>query len=397
MQAETLAITAIKARENTRHRARGLFEKVPGSAIWWIRYADSTGRIRREKAGTKSAALTLYRKRKTEALQRKKLPESLRAPMVSFAEIARDALQYSRVTKVPAAYRADVWHTETLLRWFRERTASEITPQEIERRLSELADEGRKPATVNRYRALLSLVYSLANRNGKVSVNPARLVRLRKENNARVRFLDDQEETNLRAKIREAFPNREPEFDLALHTGMRLSEQYRLAWGDVDLKRGMLTIPRSKHGEKRFIPLNSAARRALEIFGRSANASGLVCSPLAGPERRWFAEVVKLAGLANFHWHDLRHTFASRLVMAGVDLRTVQELMGHKAIAMTVRYSHLAPAHQREAVERLVRAASQSPQPTEADTHSQAPTDTKTSTSQIPPTAVEEGNRLQVQ
>jgi len=159
----------------------------------------------------------------------------------------------------------------------------------------------------------------------------------------------------------------------------------------------MVTIPRSKHGEKRFIAVNSAARCALEILGLSPNGSGLVCSPLAGPERRWFAEVVKQAGLANFHWHDLRHTFASRLVMAGVDLRTVQELMGHKAIAMTVRYSHLAPAHQREAVERLVRAASQSPQPTEADTHSQAPTDTKTSTSQIPPTAVEEGNRLQVQ
>ena len=140
--------------------------------------------------------------------------------------------------------------------------------------------------TVNRYRTLLSLVYSLANRNGKVSVNPARLVRLRKENNARVRFLDDQEETNLRAKIREAFPNREPEFDLALHTGMRLSEQYRLAWGTVDLKRGMLTIPRSKHGEKRFITLNSAAQRALKILGHSPDGSGLVCSPLAGPERR---------------------------------------------------------------------------------------------------------------
>ena len=83
--------------------------------------------------------------------------------------------------------------------------------------------------------------------------------------------------------------------------------------------------------------------------------------------------------------------------MAGVDLRTVQELMGHKTIGMPVRYSRLAPAHQREAVERLVRAASQAPEPSKTDAPSESPTDTKTSTGQIPPTAVEEGNRLQVQ
>jgi integrase len=63
--------------------------------------------------------------------------------------------------------------------------------------------------------------------------------------------------------------------------------------------------------------------------------------------------VLSDAGTANFRWHDLRHTFASRLVMAGVDIRTVQELMGHKTIQATLRYAHLAPQHQLEAVQRL--------------------------------------------
>lgn len=76
-------------------RQRGVYEKFPGSGTWWIRYADTMGRLRREKAGTKSAALSLYRKRKTEALQGKKLPESLRTPAVRFAELAHDALVYS--------------------------------------------------------------------------------------------------------------------------------------------------------------------------------------------------------------------------------------------------------------------------------------------------------------
>ncbi len=79
---------------------------------------------------------------------------------------------------------------------------------------------------------------------------------------------------------------------------------------------------------------------------------------------------MRLAGIENFHWHDLRHSFASRLVMAGVDLRTVQELLGHKTIAMTVRYSHLAPTHLQEAVERLTAK----PTDTTTDTRQSAAT-----------------------
>jgi len=79
-------------------KQRGIFEKHPGSGVYWIRYADRTGRIRREKAGTKSAAITLYRKRQTEVLEGRKLPKNLRLANVSFEEVARDALEYSRTT-----------------------------------------------------------------------------------------------------------------------------------------------------------------------------------------------------------------------------------------------------------------------------------------------------------
>ena len=88
---------------------------------------------------------------------------------------------------------------------------------------------------------------------------------------------------------------------------------------------------------------------------------------------------MKAAGLKDFTWHCLRHTFASRLVMAGVDLRTVQELMGHKTIQMTVRYAHLAPKHQLAAVQRLC----------DTGTKQKAPNDTKTDTGSLAPTASE--------
>lgn len=369
MEIETQVVTTAKTVDKRRSkRQRGVYQRKPGE--WWVRYADATGRIRREKAGTWAAACDLYSKRKTQVLEGRKLPEKLRRSRVSFAELAKDALEHSKAHKVHEAYRIDRWHMETLLIWFRERVAEEITPQEIERKLNELAEAGRKPATVNRYRTLVSLVYSLAVRNSKLSANPVRQVKRRKENNERVRFLDAEEEDKLRQRIREHCPEHEAEFDLALHTGMRRGEQYRLRWQDVDLKRNILTISRSKHGEARRIQINSAARDALLKLRGRGDGVGYVCPGSEGPRTRdwrgWFEEVVEKAGIPDFRWHDLRHTFASRLVMAGVPLRAVQVLMGHKCIETTLRYSHLGETELYEAVERLTAN----------------PTDTRTSTEQ---------------
>ena len=326
-------------------RMRGVYEKDTG--IWWIHWYDAQGRRHREKAGTKSAAIDLYRKRKTEVLERRKLPEKLRRAPVLFREIARDALEYSRLHK--RSYYHDRLRMVYLLEWFGDQPAEFITPQEIEQRF---AAQEWAPATVNRYRALLSLSYRQAIRNGKVRENPARLVQHRLEDNARLRFLDEKEEVGFRAMLRELCPEREPELDLALYTGMRRGEQYGLHWIDVDWERRLLTILRSKNGAIRHLPLNATALRALlELHSRNGH-SDFVCSGAKSP-RHWFEPTVKAAGLDDFTWHCLRHTFASRLVMAGVDIRTVAELLGHKTLAMTMRYAHLAPDHQRAAVEKL--------------------------------------------
>ncbi len=347
-------------------KLRGVFEREVDSGIWWICYFDHIGRRHREKAGTKSAAILLYRKRKQQALEGKKLPEKLRSPSVSFAQLAKDALAYSKAHKL--SYKDDLIRMEPLLSWFRGRAADSITAQDIEEHLSKAAeDRAWAPATINRYRALLSLVYSLGVRNQKIKDNPARLVRHRTENNAKVRFLAPEEEVRIRAVIQATCPEHLAEFEIALNTGLRLSELYKLTCENVDLSRRILTVPRSKNGETRYVPLNTPALNAFERLRKRRRRSGAVFlnwrrDRLTGP-RHWLEPTLEKAKVRKFTWHCLRHTFASRLVMNGENLRTVQDLLGHKQISMTVRYSHLAPQHQLDAVERL---AATSPVPAPA-------------------------------
>jgi integrase len=342
---------------------RGIFERPKGSGVWWINYfAD--GRRHREKIGTQLLAIEAYARRKGEILAGTFSPSNIGCPFPRFEHLVADALVYSKQHHAQTTRRNVESRLLDLTDWFRGRIAKSITPKEIDDRLAALTAAGRMPATVNRYRSLLSLIFSLAVKNGKLTANPLRHVPRLHENNERVRFLEDNEEHALRGKIRELCPGRESEFDLALHTGMRQAELYSLRWEGVDLKRRVITILRSKNNRKRHIPINRDAAAAFEALDARRDSYGYVV-PLSrkrawikGTERiryfpRWFGDVVAAAKLDDFTFHDLRHTFASRLVMAGVDIRTVQELMGHRSYTMTLRYAHLADAHLRSAIEKI--------------------------------------------
>ncbi len=328
-------------------KSRGIFEKVPGSGKFWIRFADATGRIRREKVGTFEQAETRLKLRKEEA-KLGALPRlAWRRRPVLFRKIAEDALAYADQHKRSA--KNDRYRMKKLLEWFGDRPADTITPQEIETRLR---SQPWMPATWNRVRALLSMVYRVAIRSGKVSQNPVRLVSTKAAHNERVRFLSVEEEKKLRTVILERFPERLPEFELALHTGMRLSEQYGARWADVDFERRIFTVPLDKGGKTSHVPLNVAALRALAELHRQHGSREFVCGGSGNP-RWWFEEAVKDAGILDFSWHCLRHTFASRLVMSGADLRTVAELLRDRTLAMVMRYAHLAPDYKLDAVERM--------------------------------------------
>ncbi|MGK5089788.1 site-specific integrase [Bdellovibrionota bacterium FG-2] len=153
-----------------------------------------------------------------------------------------------------------------------------------------------------------------------------------------------------------------PMVEVSLNTGLRRGELFRVRWSDInwDLSNPVLTVRGSitKNGRTKTMPLNA---RAVEVLRSWANGSlqrdGLIFpgkngKPFDTLKTAW-NKIIEDAKLVDFRWHDLRHTFASRLVLAGVDLNTVRDLLGHKDIKMTLRYAHLSPKKLAEAVAKL--------------------------------------------
>ena len=342
---------------------RGVYEKVPGSDIWWCRYTDAKGKLHREKVGRRSDAITLYSKRKTEALQRRKLPEIFRAKGVTFATLCKDALEHcAAVNTEDSTYELQL-KVDVLKSEFGELRAEQITKQDIVRWLTtEATKRNWKPGTRNRWQAALSMIFRVGVDNDKITGNPASRIKRKVEDNARVRYLTDEEEKTLRGAVTD--PRQMAALEISLHTGMRQSEQFGLSWSQVDLERRQLALTRTKNGKTRHIPMNAVAVAAFKSLQTKGQTNGSPVFPGRAGEagkgaRGWFEDAVTRAGLTDYTWHCNRHTFASRLVMRGVDLRTVGELLGHSSFAMTMRYAHLAPEHKASAVDRLL-----APQPT---------------------------------
>jgi integrase len=153
----------------------------------------------------------------------------------------------------------------------------------------------------------------------------------------------------------------------ALHTGFRASELRSLTWDDVDFRRRVISVRAgyAKNGEARSVPMNQLLTDILKSV-KLANYQGdrVFCNREGTPYRSFrsaFERAVRKAEVKDLTFHDLRHTFASRLVMAGVDLPTVKELLGHRDISMTMRYTHLSSDHKQTAMGKLEQFAAQVP------------------------------------
>jgi integrase len=265
-----------------------------------------------------------------------------------------------------------------------------LSELKIERWKADRLKAGLSPSTVKRDLNALKAGLNRAVKWGYASQNPAQGVKIRVEQDDRVRYLTSDERKRLLKALeardtekatqrlsgnvfrlrrgKKPLPEIErfadyltPLVQLVMHTGLRRSEALSLRWEEVDLgntPKVTVRASQAKSGKTRHIPLNSVAKEILEAWKGQGDGADLVFpNPVTGAQmeklKTSWPNLMKKAEIKNFRFHDLRHDFASRLVMSGVDLYRVKELLGHGSIEITQRYAHLAPHTLAEAVEVL--------------------------------------------
>lgn len=243
-------------------------------------------------------------------------------------------------------------------RWGRVRL-TDIRQQDIAAWLAELRKEGLAPATVEKTRVIMSKSFNLGAQweIPGADRNPVKAVPRQKFSNARQTYVDSDQAARL---LCEAAKSRNLQLRsiiaLLLLTGMRVSELLSSRWGDVDIDRRTLFVPISKNGRSRTIPLSQAAIDVLTDMKRPAGGVFMFPNPrdpkkhLTTIKHGWQA-VREAAGLPTLRIHDLRHSFASAAVSAGIDLYHVGKIMGHQNVSSTARYSHIANSALMAAVE----------------------------------------------
>ncbi len=318
---------------------------------WYIDYYAGYKR-RREKIGpSKRQAETVLKKRMVQVAENRFL-EVERCEKIKFERMTGLYLEnYSKPNKKSS--RRDVTSINNLKPFFAGKYLHEITPLDMEK-YKRKRQRQVSNATVNREVACLKHIFTKAIEWGMVQKNPGKKVKLLRERNTRLRYLDEKEIGRLYDAGAEHL---KPIVIVALNTGMRKEEILSLKWKDVDYRIRTISILDTKNGESREIPMNDIVHRTL-LAVRKADSPWVFCKKSGeryGNVRKAFEGARKRAGIVDFRFHDLRHTFASHLVMAGVDLRTVQELLGHKSFEMTLRYAHLSPEHKKAALDILCK------------------------------------------
>lgn len=273
-------------------------------------------------------------------------------------------------TRLPQRRASTRKSTGILLAWWKDMlgafTLDQLTPARIAAARDAMAALGRTPATRNRYVAALSAVFRVALREWMwAHANPcARISRLQ-EPPGRVRFLTEDEVPRLLKACYDSGSRRlYPSVLLSLAVGLRLGELMALRWEDVDLvNRTVIVRESEKTGQPRSLPIPEDVVHALKAYRNRGPIVSLTGRVFEGgrPGAKWpgfrgaFDRACRQAGIADFRWHDLRHSCGSYLAMAGVPIRTIAEILGHRNIQMTQRYTHFNQQHLRDAIDDLTR------------------------------------------
>lgn len=331
---------------------RGLYKR---GNVWWLRYAGLDGKTRYESSRTDKQrdALTLLHKRKAD-IKDGKPPELKKIANHTFYELSAEYIKWAERQR---CYQSKCGFIIQLKATFGNLPLRQFSTMLIEQYQTERTQRGNKPATINRHIATLKHMFTKAvdwNMVEEDTLKRIRKVKLLEENNRRLRYLSKEECMSL---VNACADHLKPIVITALNTGMRRNEILSLKWKNVDLKHGFILLDQTKNGKRRELPINQTLRETFSRIIPRLDVPYVFYDAKTGNRyqdvKTAFNSACRRAGIRDFHFHDLRHCVASHLVMAGVDLTTVKELLGHETLTMTLRYSHLAPSHKVKAVDIL--------------------------------------------
>lgn len=349
--------------EKRKSKTKGIYKR---GNVYWIRYAGLDGKIIRESSHSDKfkEADNLLIQRRNEIKTGNQPEIKRRIANHTFNELSEE---YKKWAERQRSFKSKTYLIDQLTREFGTIPLRQFNTMLLEQYQTKRLQDGNKPATANRLLATFKHMFTKAvewEMVEEATLKRIRKVKFLEENNRRLRYLSREECQGL---IKACDSHLRPIVITALNTGMRKGEILSLTWDRVDLKHGFILLDQTKNGERREIPINGTLREAfLELSQgtkerpRRIDIPYVFYDPANGKAykdvKRSFHSACKRAKITNFHFHDSRHTFASHLVMAGVDLTTVKELLGHKHLTMTLRYSHLAPSHKVKAVDILDNA-----------------------------------------
>jgi len=324
---------------------------------YYIDYQLDGRRVRKVLKGvkTRAEAVKILHSKVSECVNKKYGLRRLKQD-VDFNEMADKYLEkYAKLNK-KSWKTSDLVYLKPLKSFFGDFKLSEITAENIEEYRKERLKTIKK-CSVNREVSCLRKILNVAIDWGYLSDNPVKKIKFFSEReNLRERFLTEEEAERL---FKAACPYLKPILKVAYHTGMRKGEIFKMKWKDIDWRRREIRIPESKGGRERRVPINAELYGLLfELHSKNGVSEYVFTNPKTARPfvdiKRSFKTACKKAGIEDFHFHDLRHTFASGLVRKGEDLVVVKELLGHRSLMTTQRYLHALDKEKRKAVEKLV-------------------------------------------
>lgn len=331
-----------------------------GKIRWYLDYYDAN-RKRKQKvaknAVTKDEAALALREEVASVFDGKYNIKRKKEKIMfkEFADIYLD--DYAKFNK-KRSWRTDRSCLKSLKKYFEDKYLTEITTHQIEKYKAIRLDQGVRESTVNRDLAIMRKMLNLAIDWNYLKQNPVRKVKFFSEkDNLKERILTEVEEIRL---LETSSKHLRSILIVALNTGMRRGEILNLKWSQIDLNSRRIRVEKTKSGKIRFIEINTLL---LEEFLKLKNKSESNVHVFSNPEtgkpyqdvKKAFKGACRRAGIVDFRFHDLRHTFATRLVEKGVDLITIKDLLGHSTVKITERYTHSFYEQKRRAVELLAK------------------------------------------